>query len=251
MSTTVRYAFRRSLPVMAGYLVLGMGFGMLLEANGYGIGWALFMSLLIYAGSMQYVAIDLLAGGASLLSAALMTVMVNIRHLFYGISMLERYRDTKPYKPYLIFSLTDETYSLVCSGQVPEGVNQKQYYFFVSFFNQIYWAVGSAAGSVIGSVAGIDTTGIDFSMTALFLVVFLEQWRGTKDHMSALIGVGASLICLLLFGPDGFIIPAMISITVVLLFMRRQRGHEQKSGEAAENSENSRKHQKLQKGGAE
>ena len=165
--------------------------------------------------------------------------------------MLERYRDTKPYKPYLIFSLTDETYSLVCSGQVPEGVNQKQYYFFVSFFNQIYWAVGSAAGSVIGSVAGIDTTGIDFSMTALFLVVFLEQWRGTKDHTSALIGVGASLICLLLFGPDGFIIPAMISITVVLLLMRRQRGHEQKSGEAAENSENSRKHQKLQKGGAE
>ena len=124
---TFRYALKRSIPVMAGYIVLGIGFGMLLGAKGYGITWALAMSVFIYAGSMQYVAIDLITGGASLISAALMTLMVNARHLFYGISMLERYKDTKPYKPYLIFALTDETYSLVCSGDVPEdGIGARE-----------------------------------------------------------------------------------------------------------------------------
>lgn len=131
----VRYAFRRSLPVMAGYVVLGTGFGILLETKGYGVWWALAMSAFIYAGSMQYVAIDLLAGGASLISAAVMTLMVNARHLFYGISMIDRYKETGKKKPYLIFSLTDETYSLVCSGDVPEGVSQKKYFFWVSLFN--------------------------------------------------------------------------------------------------------------------
>lgn len=178
--TTFRYAFQKSLPVMAGYLVLGMGFGMMLEAAGYGIGWALAMSIFIYAGSMQYVVIDLLTGGASLITTALMTVAVNIRHLFYGISMVERYQNTRPCKPYLIFALTDETYSLVCSGEVPEGISWKWYCFFLSLLNQCYWVAGSAAGSAFGSFGGFSTEGIDFSMTALFLVVFLEQWKKHK-----------------------------------------------------------------------
>ena len=201
---TFRYALKRSIPVMAGYIVLGIGFGMLLGAKGYGITWALAMSVFIYAGSMQYVAIDLITGGASLISAALMTLMVNARHLFYGISMVERYKDTKPYKPYLIFALTDETYSLVCSGDVPEGVEEKKYFFLVSLLNQIYWVI----------------EGIDFSMTALFLVVFTEQWMSTKDHRSAVAGVAASVICLLIFGASAFLIPSMISITVILTLMR-------------------------------
>ena len=175
---TFRYALKRSIPVMAGYIVLGIGFGMLLGAKGYGITWALAMSVFIYAGSMQYVAIDLITGGASLISAALMTLMVNARHLFYGISMVERYKDTKPYKPYLIFALTDETYSLVCSGDVPEGVEEKKYFFLVSLLNQIYWVIGSVMGSVLGSVLNINTEGIDFSMTALLLVVIY----GTVDE---------------------------------------------------------------------
>ena len=179
---TFRYAWKRSIPVMAGYIVLGMGFGMLLGAKGYGVFWAIAMSVFIYAGSMQYVAIDLITGGASLISAALMTLMVNARHLFYGISMVERYKDTKPYKPYLIFALTDETYSLVCSGDVPEGVEEKKYFFLVSLLDQIYWVFGTVLGSVLGSVLNINTEGIDFSMTALFLVVFTEQWKSTKDH---------------------------------------------------------------------
>ena len=169
---TFKYAFVRSVPIMAGYIVLGLGFGVLLQSKGYGAGWALAMGGLIYAGSMQYVTIDLLAGGASLISAALMTLMVNARHLFYGISMLERYKDTGAAKPYLIFALTDETYSVVCSGGVPEGVDRKKYYFWVSLLNQLYWIAGGVAGALLGSVLPFDTTGIDFSMTALFLVVY-------------------------------------------------------------------------------
>lgn len=212
---TWKYAFKQSLPIMAGYIVLGMGFGVLLETKGYGVGWALLMSGFIYAGSMQYVTINLLTAGASLISAALMTLMVNARHLFYGISMIERYRDTRPYKPYLIFGLTDETYSVVCSGTVPEGVDEKKYFFLVTLFAQCYWVLGSVMGSLLGSVLTFDSTGIDFSMTALFLVVFVEQWRSTKNHTSAIVGVAASLICLLIFGADQFLIPSMISIYTI------------------------------------
>ena len=218
--TTVKYAFKQSLPIMAGYLVLGMGFGVLLESKGYGILWAFAMSFAIYAGSMQYVTIDLLTSGASLIASALMTLMVNARHLFYGISMIDRYKNTRPYKPYLIFALTDETYSLVCSGEVPEGVNQNKYYFLVSLLNQGYWVIGSIIGNVIGSIFSFNSTGIDFSMTALFLVVFVEQWKGTKNHLSAIIGVSASIICLFIFGADSFIIPSMISITILLTVLR-------------------------------
>lgn len=219
---TWKYAFKQSLPIMAGYIVLGMGFGVLLETKGYGVGWALLMSGFIYAGSMQYVTINLLTAGASLISAALMTLMVNARHLFYGISMIERYRDTRPYKPYLIFGLTDETYSVVCSGTVPEGVDEKKYFFLVTLFAQCYWVLGSVIGSLLGSVLTFDSTGIDFSMTALFLVVFVEQWRSTKNHTSAIVGVAASLICLLIFGADQFLIPSMISITVLLTVLRKK-----------------------------
>lgn len=220
MGKTARYALLRTLPVMAGYLVLGLGFGVLLQSKGYGLGWALAMSLLVYAGSMQYVAVDLLAGGASLIAAALMTLTVNARHLFYGISMVERYRDAGPAKPYLIFALTDETYSLVCSGEVPEGVDRRGYFFLVSLLDQLYWVAGSAAGTLVGSLLPFDSTGIDFSMTALFLVVMTEQWRASRDHTPALVGLGVSLACLVVFGADNFLIPAMIGITLALTLLR-------------------------------
>ena len=208
---------------MAGYLVLGMGFGILLKTKGYGVVWAFFMSLFIYAGSMQYVTINLLAGGASVLTAALMTFMVNARHLFYGISMIERYRNTKPYKPYLIFGLTDETYSLVCSGNAPEGVDEKKYYFILTLLNQCYWVVGSVAGSLLGSLITFRTAGIEFSMTALFLVVFVEQWKSVKDHTSAIVGTGTAAVCLWCLGAEGFLIPAMIIITGILLVLKKTR----------------------------
>lgn len=220
MVKTARYAFARSLPVLAGYLVLGLGFGVLLASKGYGLGWAVVMSTLIYAGSMQYLAVDLLAGGASLVAAALMTLTVNARHLFYGVSMVERYRDAGPAKPYLVFALTDETYSLVCSGDPPAGVDRKGYFLLVSLLDHLYWIAGSALGALVGGVLPFDSTGIDFSMTALFLVVMTEQWRTSRDHRPALVGLGVSLACLWVFGASDFLIPAMVGITVVLTLLR-------------------------------
>ncbi len=212
----------KTLPVMAGYLVLGIGFGILLKVNGYGLPWALAMSTFIYAGSMQYVGVPLIAGGASLLLIALTTLMVNARHLFYGISMIARYKGAGPRKLYLMHALSDETYSLVCTGDVPPGTDPHLYYLLISLFDQSYWVAGSAIGSLVGSVIPFDTTGIDFSMTALFVTVFVEQWLTVKEHRPALAGIVLSSLCLFAFGRDHFLIPAMISITVLLMAMRKQ-----------------------------
>lgn len=220
-SETIKYSIKATLPIMVGYIVLGMGFGILLQSKGYDWWWAFLMSFAIYAGSMQYVTVDLLTGGASLISAALMTLLVNIRHIFYGITMLEEYKDTGAKKPYLIFALTDETFSLVCSPNLPEEINQKEYYFFVSLFDQCYWIVGSLVGSVIGNVFSFNTAGVDFAMTALFVVIFVEQWESTKQHLLAITGIVCSIISLLIFGPSDFLIPAMIAITVALFVEKR------------------------------
>lgn len=214
-------AFKTSLPVMAGYMVLGAGFGMVLKSAGYGIIWALAMSVFIYAGSMQFVAINLLTGGASFITTAITTLLVNARHLFYGISMINKYKGAGKRKPYLIFALTDETYSLVCNGEYPEETDKYKYWFFVSLFNQIYWISGSLIGSLLGSVIKFDTTGIDFSMTALFVTVFVEQWLSTKEHRPALIGLAASAICLVIFGSEKFLIPAMVLILVFLMLFKK------------------------------
>ena len=222
MNSKIKNAFYATITVMAGYLVLGIGFGMVLRTRGYGILWALAMSVFIYAGSMQYVAIDLLTGGVSLITAAVTTLAVNARHLFYSISMIDTYKNQKR-KNFLIFTLTDETYSLVCS-EVPDGTDASSYYFYVSLFDYIYWIGGSAIGSVLGSVLPIRTEGVDFALTALFLTVFVEQWLTTKNHLSAIIGVGASVVCLLLFGSDKFLIPTMVLITCLLLAMKNKEG---------------------------
>ena len=216
----LRAAFPHTLPVLTGYAFLGLAYGILMQSAGFPFWYPALISLVVYAGSMQYVAVDLLAGGASLIAAALMTLTVNARHLFYGISMVERYRNAGPAKPYMIFALTDETYSLVCSGEVPDGVDRNRYFFLVSLFNQAYWVTGSAAGALVGGLLPFDSTGIDFSMTALFLVVMTEQWRASRDHTPALVGLGVSLVCLLVFGADGFLIPAMVGITLVLTLLR-------------------------------
>ncbi len=216
---TMRLALKASLPVMAGYLTLGIGFGVLLANQGYGFFWAFLMSLTIYAGSMQYAALDLISSGASLITTALMTLMINARHFFYGLSMLDRYQDMGKKKPYVIFALTDETYSLVCS-QVPEGADRKQYYFLVSLLDQIYWVVGSTLGGLLGPILPIDSTGMDFAMTALFVVIFVEQWQAAKSHVPALLGVGITAACLLLLGADRFVIPSMVLITLALAALR-------------------------------
>ena len=221
----IKTALIATLPVMAGYVVLGLGFGMILKSKGYGIGWAFAMSFFIYAGSMQFVLVDLLTGGATLLTAAVTTLMVNARHLFYSISMVEEYRGAGAKKPYIIFALTDETYSLVCAG-APEGVDRHAYYFAVSALNQLWWVGGSVLGGILGSALHFNTEGIDFALTALFITVFVEQWLSTKNHVSALIGLGASLLCLLIFGAESFLIPAMAAILVLLSCGWRKKGKE-------------------------
>ena len=219
----IKSVLKRTFPVMTGYLVLGIGFGILMEDGGYGLPWVLAMSIFIYAGSMQYLAVDLLAGGAGLITAAITTLMVNARHLFYGISMIDTYKDSGWRKPYLIFALTDETYSLNCSGAPADAESPKTYYFLVSLFNQCYWVIGSVLGVLVGTILPISTEGIDFALTALFVTVFVEQWQSTGDHIPALIGVFSSVLCLLVFGPGNFLIPAMLLITLALTLYRGKK----------------------------
>lgn len=212
----VHTAFLDTLPVMTGYVFLGFGFGILMHQSGYGFLWVLAMSLFIYAGSMQYMTVSLLTGGAGLLTAALTTIVVNARHLFYGISMVDAYKGAAKKKPYLIFALTDETYSLVSKNQVPDGISRHSYCFLVSLFDQIYWVAGSVLGSLAGSLLPINCEGIDFVLTALFVTIFVDQWLSTKNHVPAIIGVISTLICLLIFGSDIFLIPSMVVIAVLL-----------------------------------
>ena len=223
MNHIFKRALKDTFPVLTGYLVLGFGFGIIMKSNGFGIALAAAMSLLIYAGSMQYAAIGLMTGGASLLTMGLTTLMVNARHLFYGISMLEKYRDAGKCKPYLIFGLTDETYSLVCTDPVGIAAEERGgYYLLVTLLNHLYWVGGSVLGAVAGAVLRFNSEGIDFALTALFLVVFLEQWLTTETHGPALIGVGASVVSLLIFGADSFLIPAMVGIGIMLALYREE-----------------------------
>ncbi len=217
----LRTAFLDTVPVMTGYVFLGFGFGILMQQHGYGVLWAGAMSLFIYAGSMQYVAISLLTSGASLLTAAMTSFVVNARHLFYGISMVDTYKGMGNKKPYLIFGLTDETYSLVSQLQIPEGINPRGYCFLVTLLDHIYWVSGTVLGSLAGSLLPINYEGVDFALTALFVTIFVEQWLSTKNHRPAIIGVAATVICLVLFGADVFLIPSMVIIAVSLILMRK------------------------------
>lgn len=220
----LRAALKDTIPVLTGYLFLGAGFGILLSESGYGVGWSLLMSLCVYAGSGQYLLVSLLSSGASLLSTAVATLLVNARHLFYGISLVDTYKDAGKKKPYMIFALTDETYSLVTQAHVPEGVDKTAYCFLVSVLDQCYWVAGCVLGSVAGALLPIDFSGISFVLTALFVTMFVEQWLTTKDHVPALVGVISTAICLLIFGGDLFLIPSMAAIAGLLILRRRKEG---------------------------
>ena len=217
---TFKQALKDSLNILPGYIVLGIGFGVLLKAKDYGFLMCLFMSGLIYAGSMQYVGIDLLSTGALLITTFFMTIMVNIRHLFYGVGMLEKYQNLKRHRIYNIFALTDETFSIACSKKVED----EDYYFFLSVLNHSYWITGSLIGNVLGDILPFNYTGIDFSMTALFIVIVISQWENSTDHLPVILSFIISIICLIVFGSDDFLIPSMIGIIICLFVLRKIRG---------------------------
>lgn len=224
---TFKAAFIRSVPVMAGYVVLGIGFGILAQQKGFGFWWALAMSLTVFSGTMQYVAVDLMAAGVSVLTGFATALLVNARYLFYGVTMLEHYKGVGKRKPYLIFGLTDETYAIVCSGHGPDGAEFKDFALLLTILNQLYWVTGSVLGVLAGTYIPIDFAGVDFAMTALFITVFIDQWRGTKDHLPAIIGLVSTTVCLLIFGSESFLIPAMVVIVAALLVLRKVRKEEQ------------------------
>ena len=216
-AAALRAAFPATIPVLTGYLCIGMAYGLLMANAGYGVFWALLLSLLCYAGSMEFVAVSLLTAGFDPVQALLMALMINARHAFYGLSMLEKYRGTGWARPFLIFSLTDETFSLVSTLEPPGGVTRRDFYFWISLLDYLYWQVGSVVGALIGGLLPFDTTGLDFALTALFIVLFLEQWRKRENRPAALIGLGCTAVSLAVVGADRLVIPAMVLILAVLL----------------------------------
>ena len=225
------YAFRLTLPVMFGYLVMGSAFGIILQTKGYNFIWAFVISLTCYSGSMQFVLADMLGAAASLPSVALMTLAVQIRHIFYGLSLVDQYKKSGKKRYLMMQQLTDETYSLQCSLKVPEGMNEGKLRFAVSVMNHIYWMTGCTVGAVAGALIPFDFEGADFAMTALFTVILVEQWRSFSTHLPALIGAGCAIISLLIFGPDRFIFPALSAVTLILLALRPYLSKKVKEGE--------------------
>ncbi len=220
MKKTIRFAFNKTIPVLCGYLFIGIAFGLMLQKAGYNFLWAPLCSLVIYAGSMQYVLIALLVNGVNLGSCFLMTLFVNGRHIFYGLSFLDKFKKMGKAYPYMVFSLTDETYSVLCSLKVPKEYDEKKVMFLISLMNQIYWIVGSLLGAIIGDLIPVNTEGIEFAMTALFTVIFIDYWRESINRIPALVGLVAAILCLLILGASNFILPALLISTLFLLFSR-------------------------------
>ncbi len=226
--TDVKAAFRTSLPIMVTFTVLGMGYGLLMQKNGYGPLWSLASGIIIFSGTVQFVSVSMLSGG-SVVMAAVTALMVAARHIFFSISMIGRYRSEGKRKWYLFYALCDETYAMLSRDETPAGADLSSYRLLVTLFDQCSWVTGSFLGGWIGTLISFDSTGIDFAMTALFATVFIEQWMSSKNHIPAVLGVAATLACRIIFGRDLFLIPAMIIIITVLTVMRGRI--EQKEGD--------------------
>lgn len=218
----IKKAFVKSIPVMAGYICLGIGFGIMLSQIGYGPLWVFFMSLTIYAGTLQYVGVSLIATSATIINTIITSILVQIRHIFYGISMLSHYKDAGGKKYYLAFSLTDETYAMLCDGEYPEGEDRHLYRFIVSMFNHSYWIVGGLIGNILAQNVNFDFKGVDFSMTAIFAASFADQWRTRKNHYPAIIGLSITAVCLIIFGAKYFLLPSMLIITFLLIVFEKK-----------------------------
>lgn len=214
-------AFPHTIPVMTGYLFLGISYGIYMKVSGFSFLYPMLMAITIFGGSLEFVTVSLLLSTFAPLQTFLMALVIQARHLFYGLAMLEKYKNTGLKKLYLIFALTDETFSINCSTPVPEGINKGKFYFAVSLLDQCYWVSGATIGGILGSFIPFNTEGLDFVMTAMFVVIFIEQWLKEKKHYTALIGVFASVLCLIIFGAESFIIPTMAVIFIMLALFRK------------------------------
>lgn len=220
----LRAAFPVTLPVLTGFACLGMAYGLLMATKGYGPLWSFLMSAIGFGGSMQYVAITLLTTAFDPIQAFVLSVMVNARHMFYGLSMLEKYKGLGKLRLFLIYTLCDETFSLVSTVEPPEGMERKTFYGWISFLDYCYWVLASLLGGLLGSVVTFDTTGLDFALTALFVVLFLEQWKKRENRPAGVIGVLCAIAALTLAGPDNMVLCAMVLILAALLLGRRKLG---------------------------
>ncbi|MFR2775012.1 MAG: azaleucine resistance protein AzlC [Anaerostipes sp.] len=216
----LRAAFPHTLPIMAGFLFLGAAYGIYMKVLGFEFYYPMIMSLTIFAGSVEFVVANLLLGAFHPIQVLLMTLILNARHLFYGISMLERFQNTGWKKYYLIFGMCDESFSVNYTADIPKDIDSGWFMFFVTFLNHIYWFVGATLGGVFGSVISFNTEGLEFVMTAMFVVIFMEQWMKDEKHSPAVLGIGISFLCLGIFGAEYFMIPSMIGILAVLTWMR-------------------------------
>lgn len=214
-------AFPHTLPIFAGFWFLSMAYGIYMNSAGFSFIYPMFMSMLIFGGSLEFVAVEMLLSPFAPLQVIIMTLLLQARHLFYGISMLDKFKGLGWKKPYLIFGMCDETFSINYTAEIPEDVDRGWFMFFVTLLNQFYWVSGATIGGLLGSLIKFDTTGIGFVMTAMFVVIFLDQWLKEKDHISSLIGIGVSALCLAVFGSDSFMLPTMIIIVALLAALRK------------------------------
>lgn len=217
-----RAAFPHTIPIFAGFWFLGLTYGIYMNVSGFSFWYPMFMSLFIFAGSMEFVTVNLLLGAFNPLQALVMTLMINARHLFYGISMLDKYKGTGLKKLYLIFGMCDESFSINYTAEIPEDVDKGTFMFFVTLLNHFYWVFGATLGGIFGSFIQFNTEGLDFVMTAMFTVIFMEQWMKEKDHRSAVGGIGLSLLCLIALGAESFLLPAMAAILLLLTLGRKK-----------------------------
>lgn len=220
MLKALKAAFPKTIPIMTGFIFLGTAYGIYARSEGLAAAVPIIMAAVVFAGSMEFVAVDLLTAAFDPLGAFAMAVMVNARHLFYGLAMLTKYKGK--FKPYLIFGLCDESFSINCTAEPPDDVDSGKFYFWVTLLNQAYWVTGAAIGSLAGSFIGVEIKGLDFVMTALLVVIFLDNWLKEKNHASSLIGIGAAVVCLLIFGSGSFIIPSMAVIVLLLTVFRKK-----------------------------
>lgn len=209
---------------------MGMAFGLMMKQNGYSVIWTFFTSLIVYAGSMQFLLVSLLHSGAGLLYVALMTLSLNSRHIFYGLSYLDRFKKMGKFYPYMVFSLTDETYSLLSSIKVPDNLDENKVFFCISALNHSYWILGSVLGCLIGEFLPPNLGGIEFSMTALFVVLFIEQWKNGDSHNAIYVGIFSGILCLAVLGADNFILPSLLLLVMLLIcFRKRLETHDKKN----------------------